>query len=544
MEILRNKKYRICLKKLGFYILSVLVILPNLIITWIKNSLVSKQLEPIHNVYNGVNLVNSLSEKVYSWINLPLNLKHLMSIPESTGISALLLVLLTFYILMNKRKSVKFILYISLLIVVNYVINIKTETQLSTELFLFSTALVIFSLSGWFSDFTNNYIIVRNPIQLLIASGVFLSFFLVNLTSYLFVRGTEVNRIIFKNSIFFYPVCIVMLLGLFAFVHRKISRHLLLAICLVIVFIEFLHVNLNNNADRADSLSKTDTIVMTTGLKDYNSTNGYFFYPGKEFYNDSWADQLKMLNGNTYLISARYRKVTERLVDKSRIDKDPFNWNVINMLNAKYIMFGMKLNLSHLKYMFYDRDNKVILYENSKSLPVVRTVKDIVNCNSADALLDSLVYTDDIVNKAFVVDDSLNKGTYSGDAQFSNIDLTESSVSFEINVKDTAFVVLAKNYFKGLYSLTVDGKDTGYIPVNHCLIGFPVYSGSHKIDFRIIPHDNKVWTFLQNILILLSIIFILFSKVKYLAYCFPEKAKKIKTAVKSMIQKWRSNGKT
>ncbi len=544
VDSLRKKRMKVYLKKLGFYFLSVLVILPNLIITWSKNSITIKQLELVHFVFNGVNQVNSMSEKVYSLINLPLNLKALFSITSGVGISLLLFTLLLVYSLTSFKKSVKPLLYISILIVVNFVINIKTESHSASELFLFCGLLLIFYINDWFSDLSNNYVIIAKPMSILISAAVIVGFFILNLISYLFVSETTVNGLIFRNSLFFYPVSCIMLLGLFAFIHRKIPGSLLLLLCAVVIFSEFLFMNVNYNLDNRDSSRDEELVFHSSKLEGYNTEDGYFFYPGKDFYSDPRADHLKMLNGNTDFISSRYRRVTEKLVDKQRITGDPFNWNIINMLNVKYILFNMKLKLQNLKYVEYDRENELIMYENTDRLPIVRIVTELVNCNSVDDVLDSLVFTDNIAERAFVVNDSLYCRSYSDSVDIKDIKLVENSVSFEINVKDTAFVVLAKNYFEGLYSLRVDGKNSGYIPVNHCLVGFPVNPGNHNINFRIIHHDNKVWTFLQNILILLSIIFILFSKVKYLAYCFPEKAEKIKTAVKSLIQKWRSNGKT
>ena len=546
VKLLKNRKFKTFIGKTGFFIISSFVIMPNLIITWIKNISLSEQLELINNTFTEVNKVNSLSEQVYSFLNLPYSLKNIFDYSNSIGISSILFVFLVISILLTYKKSVKIFIYLTLLISVHFVINTKTEFRNSTtiELSAFCGLLIMYYLSEWFSDIRNNYIIIDKPIKILISAAVFLILIIISSISFLFVESTPVNLSIFRQSIFFYSTAIILLLGFYTFAIRKISGYLLLVLCLAIMFSDFLFMQFNSNTTTIDTTENNSWDFKRSSLKDLRLEDGNFFYPDRHFYNDPWAEYLPMLNGNTKMISSRYRDVTAKLIDSKKISGDPMNWNVINMLNTRYILFNMKLELPYLKYIHYDRSNNLILYENSGNLPPVRTIHKIINCSSEEALLDSLVNTNNIKELAFTFSDSVQTCIYPEKSDIKDVKQTESSVSFNINVKDSAFVVIAKSYFKDLYSLQIDGKEHEYVPVNQCLIGFPVYSGTHKISFSIIQHDNKVWTFLQSILILLSILFIIFSKIKYLCYCFPERTEKIKAKAVNLINKWRSNGKT
>ena len=78
-------------------------------------------------------------------------------------------------------------------------------------------------------------------------------------------------------------------------------------------------------------------------------TENYRIYPlAREFGQNSWAYYHQTIGGYHGAKLKRYQEIIENCLNAEFLDRIPINWNIVNMLNSKYVIFTQKLPLYNL----------------------------------------------------------------------------------------------------------------------------------------------------------------------------------------------------
>jgi hypothetical protein len=199
----------------------------------------------------------------------------------------------------------------------------------------------------------------------------------------------------------------------------------------------------------------------------------------------------KMIGGYHAAKLGRYQDLIERHMTKF---DSPSDYNVLNMLNARYIVYNGQI------------------MENPDALGNAWFVNDIKYVDSAKAEMDAL--------------DSLNPATSAvADRQFHNILGDKSSPSpddsitltryepnhliFNATTANDAIAVFSEIYFPWGWNATIDGKPTDIARVNYVLRALKVPAGSHKIEMVFDPasvHTTVTAATVAIVLIYLTVI--------------------------------------
>ena len=257
---------------------------------------------------------------------------------------------------------------------------------------------------------------------------------------------------------------------IFAYLKQKISQNititfLVLALVLDLVTVDRRYVNSDNfvTAIQVDipyqsslinqEILKDTTIYRVLDRSD-NSTQTSYFHNAIGGYH---AAKLR-----------RFKELQEFHIDKN-------NFEVLNMLNTKYIIY--KDNEDVLRYFENEEINGNAWFVDSvkavqnadEEIMALAKLKSKLTAISRASKFDSKRYSNDSTAAIKLVDYKLNKLVY------------------ESNNTADGFAVFSEIYYKDGWNATIDGEAVEHINVNYVLRGLEIPKGTHEIVFEFSP---------------------------------------------------------
>jgi hypothetical protein len=257
---------------------------------------------------------------------------------------------------------------------------------------------------------------------------------------------------------------------IFAYLKQKISQNititfLVLALVLDLVTVDRRYVNSDNfvTAIQVDTpyqsssinqkILKDTTIYRVLDRSD-NSTQTSYFHNAIGGYH---AAKLR-----------RFKELQEFHIDKN-------NFEVLNMLNTKYIIY--KDNEDVLRYFENEEINGNAWFVDSvkavqnadEEIMALAKLKSKLTAISRVSKFDSKRYSNDSTAAIKLVDYKLNKLVY------------------ESNNTADGFAVFSEIYYKDGWNATIDGEAVEHINVNYVLRGLEIPKGTHEIVFEFSP---------------------------------------------------------
>ena len=257
---------------------------------------------------------------------------------------------------------------------------------------------------------------------------------------------------------------------IFAYLKQKISQNititfLVLALVLDLVTVDRRYVNSDNFVTaiqvdipyQSSSINKKilkDTTIYRVLDRSDNSTQTSYFHNAIGGYH---AAKLR-----------RFKELQEFHIDKN-------NFEVLNMLNTKYIIY--KDNEDVLRYFENEEINGNAWFVDSvkavqnadEEIMALAKLKSKLTAISRASKFDSKRYSNDSTAAIKLVDYKLNKLVY------------------ESNNTADGFAVFSEIYYKDGWNATIDGEAVEHINVNYVLRGLEIPKGTHEIVFEFSP---------------------------------------------------------
>lgn len=130
--------------------------------------------------------------------------------------------------------------------------------------------------------------------------------------------------------------------------------------------------------------------------------------PGKNFTENRWGKFNQTIGGRYYYSLARYNEVLQHCLNTELENRIPLNWNIIDMLNVKYLIYGEKIHTDNLAYSYYDLEQKLIIYKNLTYLPRAWFVDRVAYLETETEILKELNNGEFDLSVTAIVETSLN----------------------------------------------------------------------------------------------------------------------------------------
>lgn len=166
----------------------------------------------------------------------------------------------------------------------------------------------------------------------------------------------------------------------------------------------------------------------------------------------------------------------------------PINWNVVNMLNAKYVLAQGKIEHPKLRQAFMDDQNRILIYENTAVLPrvfAVGEVEVIADKQQRLARLNDPAFRPDSVA---ILENTLTvpiarPGKWR--AEITRYEPNIIEIDCETDVQ--TLMVLSEIYYPAGWHAYIDGQETEILKTNHALRSVVVPQGKHQLKFHLRP---------------------------------------------------------
>jgi hypothetical protein len=171
--------------------------------------------------------------------------------------------------------------------------------------------------------------------------------------------------------------------------------------------------------------------------------------------------------------SCMFRETNEFIQDASTGKIDFDKYGVINMLNAKYLVYGP------------GRDNVI---PNEGALGNAWFVSDVATVNSPAEELKTVCEVD--TRKTAVIDASKFKvGSFKFDST-STIAITEHNpnyLKYECQTQENSLAVFSEIYYPKGWVATIDGKEAEIIRADFVLRALEIPAGKHTVEYKFAP---------------------------------------------------------
>lgn len=305
-----------------------------------------------------------------------------------------------------------------------------------------------------------------------------------------------------RNGLFF----ITAILALIYFYSRKMLKKGIFIIALVVLMLSDLIIVDNHYFKTLYPKKESQEIPMNgidRYLHKYDKNGSYRVFTRDNINDVSWAAHLQIIGGYHGAKLKRFNDVLNRCM----------NMNVINMLNAKYIItsedFGKPLSSTSIN------GKKNNLYANPLALERAWFVSRIIDIPNIDKRLEMLNEKGFDPKETAIVEEkisleSLAKGEIT---QIPQKDYFHK-VAFNVkNLQNNGFMVISEIYYPAGWEAFIDGKETKIYPVNHILRGIIVPQGDHLIEMKFMPKSYYISKNISLIGIIISLLILVIGSI-------------------------------
>ena len=240
--------------------------------------------------------------------------------------------------------------------------------------------------------------------------------------------------------------------------------------------------------------SSTDKVIL-------QDTTYYRVFPITEnpFNTNDWSYYHNSIGGYSAAKLRIYQDIIENCLYKGKNPQLPINWNILKMLNTKYIISTSQLPTENLKPYYYDKQKKYLIYKteiNAKPAWFVDRIEIIPDTCREErfAALNNPNFNPfhtAILEKELEVS---AKGGSFGEIQSpdsSYVKVQEASfnkMQYKIYTDKPTLFVTSEIYYPRGWKCFVDGKETEIYKTNHILRSVYIDSpGEHEILFKFVP---------------------------------------------------------
>ncbi|HPT71909.1 MAG TPA: YfhO family protein [Candidatus Cloacimonadota bacterium] len=305
---------------------------------------------------------------------------------------------------------------------------------------------------------------------------------------------------------------LLLLLGglglIWAYMKKQLPKMGFLVLLAILFFVDMYRVdsdflkpiNLQPAADQEVLFEKTPTDDFL--LQDHSL---YRIFPLNTQIKGRWAYYHQTIEGYHGAKLKRYQEVLDNCL-YALLKEGKINWNVIDMLNVKYVLFEQMLPFPNLKPVYQSEQEKLYTFENMTALPRAWFVKNLIvekDPKKIWSILNSPTFNP---ATTAIVEESV-KGTEDTDKTIVNLKKFDlQDMSYDLYTDKPSFLTVSEIYYPAGWNAYIDGKKTPIYATDYILRGVVVPAGNHILEMKFEPESYKISLKLSLIGILISLL--------------------------------------
>jgi hypothetical protein len=308
---------------------------------------------------------------------------------------------------------------------------------------------------------------------------------------------------------------VVGLGGVFAVQKKVLTGGLMPLIFIVIIAADFLKLDAQyiENKFVDSKYVERQQYGLNNIDKEIQKDNTFFrvFPVGRLFMDTHWVYYYQSIGGYS---PAKLQGIQE-IVDNNLYvpvgEQLQINWNVIDMLNVKYLITNQQLNSPRLQLFAMDESRGLLAYSNLNVLPRGFFVDRYEVISDGVERLKYINSSEFDPSKTAILEVNPIETIESPDSAYFNIiNYEPDRVEYEVYSNKTALLVLSEIYYpKGWKAKLDDGRPLRIYKTNHLLRSVVVPAGTHQITFNFHPSSYYSGIRISSISIVVVYLFIL-----------------------------------
>ncbi|PID28089.1 MAG: hypothetical protein CSB55_06125 [Candidatus Cloacimonadota bacterium] len=318
---------------------------------------------------------------------------------------------------------------------------------------------------------------------------------------------------------------ISVILGVLAFSFYLLSRkkiksgyfEFIFLLCLIFDFSPLFDFKSESKLPN-EKISDTFLSLKYNAQEDFAERKDWFrIYPmGQEFNKPCWSKGIKSLGSDQKRILTDYNEITEKSLHKKIDGKHVLNWNLINMLGVKYLIFNRKIEAKGLVFENFDEEKNLTVYKNKNFLPHAVFVEKIIWEEDKNKHIKYINSFDFNPEKTAITVQENDSVFYKKD--FSVVETFTGKNHFKWDLENSlkGYLVISEPYYEKGWKAYLNGKEVIPERVNYMFNGLPIPPGKHSLELKFEPKIYELSRKLSLIGYLISILSVLlFSILHY-----------------------------
>ena len=310
------------------------------------------------------------------------------------------------------------------------------------------------------------------------------------------------------------------ILLLFMLVKGFLKKNIVLLLLIGLMVFDLIRINenhLQNDVLVPESTVLKDFQLRETDLFLLEDEDLFRIYPFHDFHSARWSYFHQSIGGYHGAKLSRYQDILDDCLYYELISGLPINWNIMNMLNVKYLIFSSIVGLPNndIEFVFLDGETRHAVYKNNAVFPRAWFVRDHELITDKNRMIIRLNDPSFDPKYTVLVENEIPEFSFDEDATIEMIQRDKHHTKWTTNSEEDSFMVISEVYFPAGWNMYINGKKTEIYPVNHFLRGVIVPAGTNIVEMNFEPTSYKVSVILSAIGLLLAIGFTICGIVDY-----------------------------
>ncbi len=293
--------------------------------------------------------------------------------------------------------------------------------------------------------------------------------------------------------------------------NKKIGKYPFLLLIMILVIVDLLIL---------DSRFLQDVKPQKFIDKTYEKTEADIFLEKDEelfriyplaggFGKNQWGYYNQTIGGYHGAKLKRYQEILDNCLNYEFQNRIPINWNIVNMLNVKYIIYQENLPLENLEYAFHDRKQKLTVFKNKEYLPRAWFVESVEVINKKESIWKRLNQQEFNPAKMAIVEQEIPAVFTPAQTSVNLQSFGLHHLKLNVQTDSTAFLTVSEIYYPAGWKAFIDGRETEIYPTNYILRGIIIPAGEHLVEMRFEPEIYALSLKLSLAGLILTVILIL-----------------------------------
>lgn len=278
------------------------------------------------------------------------------------------------------------------------------------------------------------------------------------------------------------------------FVNKTIKKYIFIGAVIIILFIDLIPYVKKAEGDLYDpvKLEKQHFKLKPANKAILKDTSYYRVFPITEnpFNNNDWSYYHNSIGGYNAAKLRIYQDIVENCIFKGADPQVPVNWNILKMLNTKYVISSSQLPQDNLEPFYYDQQNKLLVYKAKYDPQPAWFVGDVITITDKDARFAKLNDPNFDSYQTAILEEQFELTIEKPDSFYVRTTPSFNTMKYDIYTDKPSLFVVSEIYYpaKGGWKAYVDGTEVPIYKTNHILRSIYIdKSGEHEVVFEFSP---------------------------------------------------------